>query len=147
MTSFSSGSMWISLVGVENVARGLLVDARLIAFELLFARLLLVDAVDRVLDPLPAADERFGRLAENDPDVVERLGVERIAADDVDRRIVLAHHEHLVRFGERDRNARRHRGGDGRGIDPFDQWKLGLLAEHPRQGHLVDPSRVHEQIE
>ena len=100
------------VVGVEDVARRLLVGVRVVALELLLAGLLLVDAVDCVLDAVAPADDRLDRLAEDDAQVVERLRVERVAADHVHRVLVLAHHEDPVRLRERDGHAGRERRGD-----------------------------------
>ncbi len=69
------------VVGVENVDAGVLVvDALVVALELAAARLALVDAVDRVVDPLARRDARPRPASPNEhPHLVERDGVERVA--------------------------------------------------------------------
>src|ERR1019366_6972807 len=68
------------VVRVEDVARRLLVGVRVVALEPLPAGLLLVDAVDGVLDAVATADDRLDRLVEDDPEGVQGLRGGRGAA-------------------------------------------------------------------
>ena len=117
------------LVGVEDVARGFVLAGPVVALELLLARLLLVDAVDGVLDAVASSDDSLDGLAEDDAQVVERLRVERVPADDVHRRLVLAHDENPVRLREGDGHAHGDRRRDRRRIDALDDRQLRLLGE------------------
>ncbi len=106
-----------------------------------FAGASVIDSVDALEDSLPIGQHRTNRAMQQNPQLVERKGVERIGHRHHDLIRVRAQWHNQVLLGKVDRHGAHQLAINASAIDLFEQWEVELFTQSAQ--NIVGRGRFH----